>query len=111
MPRTRAEDTLEALLDTRNSNVRGERSQQFHIGRIHARDNRTAFDIGDRHDEGVDSELRSRADAAEELPGAHTDARVDRMNLDTLAAQTRENPSVGTAPTNDFGKHGSRRRD
>ncbi len=86
-------------------NMVGHRRQSSKVISVHRGDHRTATQIRVSNEERIDGEVRTGADATQELARAHADPGIDRMDLDALAPETREDPGVGRSTSHDLGEH------
>ncbi len=80
-------------------------SQLFEVSFVHSRYDRPPDEVGDSHDERVNSLLRAEAGTAEQLSSSHPDAYIDRVHFDALATQPGEDGSVPGAAPDNFRQH------
>jgi len=86
--------------------VRGVAREQAEITGVSGCYNCSATQIPDRDDECVDSVFGACAGGAEELPGPHADATVDRVHLDSFSAEPGEHGGIARMPAHDLGEYG-----
>jgi hypothetical protein len=90
--------------DVRDDNVGDVPSEKIEIVDVHRRHDRTPSEVGHRDNKRVNGALGSPADAPKQLPGPDANARVDRIDLDSLTAQPCKDPSILTSASHDFGQ-------
>jgi hypothetical protein len=78
-------------------------SEEFEIVDVHRRDYRTPSEVGHRDNKRVNGAFGSLADAPKQLPGPDANARVDRIDLDSLTAQPCKDASILSAASHDLG--------
>lgn len=76
------------------------------IVRVARRNDGAPQQVGGGDEEGVDGELRTGADASEQLTGPDAGAGVHRVNLHPFPAEPAEDGGVPRMASHDLGEHG-----